>query len=137
LSTVKFISDRVAVMYLGKLVEVGPAKTVFAAPKHPYTRALIDAVPVPDPSTRNRRQPMKGEPPSPIAPPSGCRFHPRCPSAMPICSQTAPPFLVTTDGHRVACHLYSQESTAVVAAGGMVASSTGTPGAGLALRLTA
>jgi len=136
LSTVKFISDRVAVMYLGKLVEVGPAKTVFAAPKHPYTRALIDAVPIPEPAARNRRQPMKGEPPSPIAPPSGCRFHPRCPSAMPICSQTAPPFLLMTDGHRVACHLYSQEGTAVVAAGRMVASSTGTPGAGLALRLT-
>jgi oligopeptide transport system ATP-binding protein len=107
LSTVKFISDRVAVMYLGKLVEIGPARTVFAAPKHPYTRALIDAVPVPDPAARNRRQPMKGEPPSPISPPSGCRFHPRCPKAMPVCKQSVPLLRATAEGDYVACHLYA------------------------------
>ena len=136
LSTVKFISDRVAVMYLGKLVEVGPAKSLFAAPKHPYTRALIEAVPVPDPAARNRRQPMKGEPPSPIAPPSGCRFHPRCPRVMPVCSQTAPPIVLTSDGHRVACHLYSNEVNAA-SAGTVTGFSTDTPGAGVSLRLTA
>ena len=137
LSTVKFISDRVAVMYLGKLVEVGPAKAVFAAPRHPYTRALIDAVPVPDPAARNRRQPMKGEPPSPIAPPSGCRFHPRCPHAMPICKETAPPLLMDADGHRVACHLYSPAGTDVVSVDGTTPSSTTVPGSGERLRLIA
>jgi oligopeptide/dipeptide ABC transporter ATP-binding protein len=137
LSTVKFISDRVAVMYLGKLVEVGPARTVFAAPKHPYTRALIDAVPVPDPAARNRRQPTKGEPPSPIAPPSGCRFHPRCPQAMAICKEAAPPLLVTEDGHRVACHLYSHARSDAASAGGISTPSTGAPGSGEAVRLIA
>lgn len=107
LSTVKFISDRVAVMYLGKLVETAPAKALFQAPKHPYTRALIDAVPVPDPELRNRRQPMRGEPPSPISPPAGCRFHPRCPNVMPICKTEEPRLNAGEAGHRVACHLYS------------------------------
>jgi len=113
LSTVKFISDRVAVMYLGKVVEIGAAKSVFEAPKHPYTKALIEAVPVPDPELRNRRQPMRGEPPSPISPPSGCRFHPRCPHVMPICKEVEPRLGVNEPVHRVACHLYPDAYSAI------------------------
>jgi len=138
LSTVKFISDRVAVMYLGKLVEIGPARAVFAAPKHPYTRALIDAVPVPDPAARNRRQPMKGEPPSPISPPSGCRFHPRCPHVMPICKETEPLLRVSSEGHRVACHLYPDQVASDMASASVVTfAAAGTPTARNRLRLIA
>jgi oligopeptide/dipeptide ABC transporter ATP-binding protein len=107
LSTVKFISDRVAVMYLGKVVETGSARTIFDAPKHPYTRALIEAVPIPDPDSRCQRQPMRGEPPSPISPPSGCRFHPRCPSVMSICRRAEPSLVIKETGHGVSCYLYS------------------------------
>ena len=110
LSTVKFISDRVAVMYLGKLVEIGPTRAVFTAPKHPYTRALIEAVPVPNPEARARHQPMRGEPPSPISPPTGCRFHTRCPSVMPICTRIEPDPTIDESGHLVACHMHSQAS---------------------------
>lgn len=107
LSTVKFISDRVAVMYLGKVVEMGPVKEIFEAPKHPYTRALIEAVPIPNPDLRCQRKPMKGEPPSPISPPSGCRFHPRCPKVMDICRKIEPHLLLSESGHGVSCYLYS------------------------------
>ncbi len=105
LSVVQTLAHRIAVMYLGKLVEVGPARLVTVSPSHPYTKALISAVPVPG-VDKKQRIVLEGDPPSPSAPPSGCRFHPRCPSAMPVCSEVAPPFH-NVNGVQVACHLYS------------------------------
>ncbi|HEY74636.1 MAG TPA: ABC transporter ATP-binding protein [Thermoflexia bacterium] len=105
LATAKYICNRIAVMYLGKIVEMGPLRKVYQAPLHPYTQALLAAVPVPDPKFR-RTQPMpKGEIPSPINPPPGCRFHPRCPVAEPICSQEEPALVEVEPDHHVACHL--------------------------------
>lgn len=106
LSTLKFISDNVAIMYLGKIAEVGPVKKIFRDPKHPYTQALMSAVPVSNPSLRCQRAPMKGEPSSPISPPAGCRFHPRCIQSMDICHQTEPKFSKVGPDHQVACFLY-------------------------------
>jgi oligopeptide/dipeptide ABC transporter ATP-binding protein len=91
LSVVEHVSDSIAIMYLGRIVEIGPADTVFAKPAHPYTRALMEAIPVPDPDMRRQSAPIKGEAPSPIAPPPGCAFHPRCPYAIPACKQDIPP----------------------------------------------
>ncbi len=91
LSVVEHVSDSIAIMYLGRIVEIGPADTVFAKPAHPYTRALMEAIPVPDPDVRRQSAPIKGEAPSPIAPPPGCAFHPRCPHAIPACKQAIPP----------------------------------------------
>jgi oligopeptide/dipeptide ABC transporter ATP-binding protein len=91
LSVVEHVSDSIAIMYLGRIVEIGSADTVFAKPAHPYTRALLEAVPVPDPDARHESVPIKGEAPSPIAPPPGCPFHPRCPYAIPACKQAIPP----------------------------------------------
>ena len=91
LSVVEHVSDSIAIMYLGRIVEIGPADTVFAKPAHPYTRALMEAIPVPDPDVRRQSAPIKGETPSPIAPPPGCAFHPRCPHAIPACKETIPP----------------------------------------------
>ncbi len=85
LATAKFVCDRIAIMYLGRIVEAGPAKTIYADPKHPYTRALLEAIPVPDPTKRGRTSVARGEVPDAIFPPAGCRFHPRCPVAMPNC----------------------------------------------------
>ncbi|HEY4689935.1 MAG TPA: ABC transporter ATP-binding protein [Anaerolineae bacterium] len=105
LATAKYICDRIGIMYLGKLVEVGDLRAVYANPQHPYTEALLAAVPVPNPHKR-RTQPMpQGEIPNPINPPSGCRFHPRCPIAIDVCSQIEPPLLDLGGGHWVACHL--------------------------------
>ena len=105
LATCKYICDRVAIMYLGKIVEIGPLEEVFKHPVHPYTATLLAAVPVPDPKYR-RTQPMpKGEVPSPINPPPGCRFHPRCPSATSMCSVHEPELVEARPGHWVACHL--------------------------------
>ena len=108
LATAKYICDRIAVMYLGQIVEIGPLEQVYGNPRHPYTQALLAAVPVPDPDAR-RTQPLpKGEIPSPIHPPSGCRFHPRCPIAEARC-QKEPPRLRPVPGepeHLVACHLF-------------------------------
>jgi len=107
LSTVKFISDRVAVMYLGKVLETGPVKMVFEKPKHPYTETLIAAVPIPNPALRFNRKAVKGEPPSPISPPSGCRFHPRCPRKTDVCSELEPRVIEVEPGHQVCCHLFT------------------------------
>jgi len=105
LAVVKNISDRVAVMYLGKLCEVAPSDELYASPAHPYTDALLRAVPVPDPTVRRAREEhISGEPPSPIDPPSGCRFRTRCPLAQQRCADEEPQMRRVRDDHFVACH---------------------------------
>ena len=103
LSVVRFISDRIAVMYLGRIVELAPAAELFEAPAHPYTRALLSAVPAPDPRSPRRRLVLAGDVPSPIEPPSGCHFHPRCPAAVERCRSAPPPLVVLDAGHSVRC----------------------------------
>ena len=104
LAVVKAVSDRVAVMYLGRLCEVGPSEQVFAHPAHPYTALLIEAIPVPDPDVRPAETVRVGEPPSPIAPPSGCRFRTRCPRADQRCSAEVPELRDVAPNQSVACH---------------------------------
>jgi peptide/nickel transport system ATP-binding protein len=104
LSVVRHISDRVAVMYVGKIVEVAPARTLFAQPAHPYTEALLSAVPKPDPRRRGERIILQGEVASPARPPSGCYFHPRCRYALPICTTDAPRLEHLGGGQYVSCH---------------------------------
>lgn len=105
LSVVEYISDRIAIMYLGRIVEIGDKTTIFEKPSHPYTRALIAAVPVPDPEKRGQHQLIEGEIPSPVNPPRGCAFHPRCPFAREECKAAVPPLepMATGDSHLVAC----------------------------------
>jgi peptide/nickel transport system ATP-binding protein len=105
LAVVKAISDRVAVMYLGKLCEIGPAERLFEHPAHPYTALLLQAIPLPDPDVPPAASLPFGEPPSPIAPPSGCRFRTRCGLAQPLCARSEPQMREIADGHFVACHL--------------------------------
>ena len=106
LGVVSHICDRVAVMYLGRVVESGPREAIFFDPKHPYTEALLAAVPLPEPGRRRVHAPLGGDVPSPADPPTGCAFHPRCPRAMGRCSVEAPMPVALAGGHVVACHLH-------------------------------
>jgi oligopeptide/dipeptide ABC transporter ATP-binding protein len=106
LSVIRAVSHRVVVMYLGKVAERAPTEELFTRPLHPYTQALLAAIPIPDPEQRRERIILSGDVPSPAAPPPGCRFHTRCPAVMPICSKVEPPLLRVRGEHWVACHLY-------------------------------
>ncbi|HEV2317396.1 MAG TPA: ABC transporter ATP-binding protein [Thermoplasmata archaeon] len=110
LSVVRAVSHRVVVMYLGKVAEQAPTEELFTRPLHPYTQALLAAIPIPDPDLKRERIILSGDVPSPAAPPPGCRFHTRCPAVMPICSKVEPPLLAVKPGHFVACHLYPAET---------------------------
>jgi oligopeptide transport system ATP-binding protein len=105
LSVVEHISDRVAVMYLGRVVEIASSKALYRQPRHPYTEALLSAVPIPDPSLKRKRIVLGGEVPNPIHPPAGCHFHPRCPHTMERCRVEAPILRELGEGHHAACHL--------------------------------
>jgi oligopeptide transport system ATP-binding protein len=104
LAVVRHIADRIAVMYLGEIVEIGDKRAVTAAPRHPYTRALLSAVPRPEAGRRQARSIPMGDVPSPLAPPPGCKFHPRCPLAVARCKTEAPPLRTLADGRQAACH---------------------------------
>lgn len=110
LGVVRHISDRVGVMYLGKMVELSESEELYAKPLHPYTQALLSAVPVPDPAFEKQEILLEGDMPNPANPPTGCTFHTRCPFKMNICTQVAPQFMEVEEGHSVACHLYHEES---------------------------
>ncbi|MHB9757918.1 ABC transporter ATP-binding protein [Streptomyces sp. BYX5S] len=118
LAAVEYLADRIAVMYLGQIVEQAPTAELFANPKHPYTQALLSAAPVPDPTTQRSRERivLSGELPSPLAPPPGCRFHTRCPLAVERCRTEVPVLRTLEDGREVSCHLVADDGTAPDAA---------------------
>ena len=107
LSVVEHICHSVAVMYLGRIVEQGTTAQVYENPLHPYTKALLSAIPIPDPAHQGKRIVLQGSPPSPADPPSGCPFHPRCPYAMDVCPKVVPRLWEIEPGHFCACHLYN------------------------------
>ena len=113
LSVIGYLADRIAVMYLGEIVEIAPKAQLWNTPLHPYTQALFSAIAVPEPPSvaRNNRVGIKGDIPSPINPPGGCRFRTRCPVAMPICSEASPKLLEAGGGAKVACHLVNGTNT--------------------------
>jgi len=106
LNVVRYMSDRVLVMYLGQVVEIGNSETLFNNPAHPYTQALLSSIPTLDPDRRTEKPPLAGDPPNPINPPTGCRFHPRCAHAQAICSQNMPVLADTAHGQQVACWMH-------------------------------
>ena len=111
LNVVRFISDRVLVMYLGEVVETGPVEALWQDARHPYTRALLAAMPSLDPDNRTKEAPITGDPPNPINPPSGCRFHTRCAFAESVCSERSPSLFATgNDRHTAACHMVDPAS---------------------------
>jgi oligopeptide/dipeptide ABC transporter ATP-binding protein len=113
LAVVKHIATRVAVMYLGRIVEIADKDALFASPRHPYTQALLAAIPQPQPGARSGRQVLGGDVPSPANPPTGCRFHTRCPHVQPICRQESPPLEADASGHATACHFWPTIAAAV------------------------
>lgn len=110
LGVVNYISDRVMVMYLGQVAEIGPSSTLFANPAHPYTKALLSSVPSMDPRNRTQQAPLAGDPPNPINPPSGCRFHPRCPQAAPVCAERIPTISQVQLHHHARCLVHEHSS---------------------------
>ncbi len=106
LAVVEHISHRIAVMYLGRIVEFADTETLFSRPLHPYTQALLAAVPIPDPKIKRQRRILQGDVPSPVNPPAGCAFHTRCPHVMARCKQEAPQLIELAPGNLVACHLH-------------------------------
>src|SRR5438067_5131156 len=114
LATVRYMSHAVAIMYLGEIVEYAEGDELFEQPLHPYTKALLSAAIATDPSSSTEEIVLVGEMPSPLNPPSGCRFHPRCPMAMDICREVAPPVTRASPKHTVSCHLYGEASSAPV-----------------------
>ena len=110
LNVVRFISDRVMVMYLGQVVEIGASEDLFEHPRHPYTKALLSSIPSMDPDHRTEAPPLAGDPPNPINPPAGCRFHPRCAMAQAVCAQRVPVLTAGTGAHPVACLMYEPGS---------------------------
>lgn len=111
LAAVKHVSDRVGVMYLGKMVELADAEEIYSHPRHPYTQALMSAIPIPNPEVKRERVILEGDVPSPVNPPQGCRFHTRCQYTMPVCREREPEFSDMGGGHFVACHLGKENVT--------------------------
>jgi peptide/nickel transport system ATP-binding protein len=105
LDVVRYMSDRVLVMYLGKIVEIGPVEAIYREARHPYTKALMSAVPSMDPAHRTEEAPLSGDPPNPVNPPSGCRFRTRCPFAEAVCAAREPALIGSAPDHGVACHM--------------------------------